>query len=60
MDIFTILAIINALIGTVGNLTTEIVVLKQLAKQAGATDEQLDALDVRLTAALAARKAEQG
>ena len=59
MDPLTIIAIINGLIGTTANLTTQIVVLKGLAKQAGATDAQLDELDVKLDAALARRRAEQ-
>jgi len=48
------------LIGLVGSMVTLIGKLKAEAKTAGATDAELDALDVRLTAAIAARQAEQG
>ena len=48
------------LIGLVGSMVTLIGKIKAEAKSAGATDAELDALDVRLTAAIAARDADQG
>ena len=59
LDVVQILNLTHGLIGLAGGLAVQIALLKGLAKQAGATNEQLAALDVRLTAALAALQAEQ-
>jgi hypothetical protein len=59
MDPLTIIAVINGLIAAAGNIAVTIAKLKAVAAENGATDEQLADLDVRLTAALAAREAEQ-
>jgi hypothetical protein len=48
------------LISLVGTIVGLIAKLKGQAAAAGATDAELDALDVRLTAAIAAREADQG
>jgi hypothetical protein len=48
------------LIALVGSIVTLIGKLKAEAKSAGATDAELDALDVKLTVAIAAREADQG
>ena len=54
------IGLLEYLIGLVGSMVALIGKLKAEAKTAGATDLQLDALDVRLTAAIAAREADQG
>jgi len=59
MELIAILKIASALVSVIGSATNEIAKLKVLAAGAGATDEQLADLDVRLTAAIAARQAEQ-
>jgi len=48
------------LIALVGQIVRLIGTLKGQARAAGATDAELDAIDVRLTAAIAAREADQG
>jgi len=48
-DIFTLLLVIQQMIDGLGRLIT-------IAKQMGATDEQLDFLDASLTAAIERRK----
>jgi hypothetical protein len=58
-DLTSILQVGVGLAGMVGQLVTQIVQIRSLAQQAGATDAQLDALEVRLSAAIAARQAEQ-
>jgi hypothetical protein len=60
MTPLALLALINSLLTVVGTAVAVIADLKAHAKAAGATDEQLAELDVRLTAALAVRRAEQG
>jgi len=54
------IGLLEYLIGLVGSMVALIGKLKAEAKAAGATDAELDALDVRLTAAIAARDADQG
>ena len=53
------IALANALIGIVGHLAVQVQKIKMLAQQAGATDAQLDDIDLRLTAALLRRQASQ-
>ena len=52
MVVATIIDAIKGLIILVSSTTTTIETLKGLAKELGATDEQLLDLDVRLTAAI--------
>lgn len=59
MDLQTILLLANGLISIAGNLAEQIARVKAAAKKAGATDEQLAELDLKLSAAIAAREAEQ-
>ena len=59
MTPFQILELAEGLVTLVGNLTAQIIKIKALAAKAGATDEQLSALDVRLSAAIAARQSEE-
>ena len=59
LGVVDFLGLANSLILIAGNIAAQIVALRSLAQAAGATNAELDDLDVRLTAALAARKAEQ-
>ena len=57
MEYITMAEYLISLVGTIVGLIAK---LKGQAKAAGATDAELDAIDVRLTAAIAAREADQG
>jgi hypothetical protein len=57
MEYITMAEYLIALVGTIVRLIDK---LKGQAKSAGATDAELDALDVKLTVAIAAREADQG
>jgi hypothetical protein len=54
------IGLLESLIGMVGRMVALINKLKDEARAAGVTDEQLLAMDVRLTAAIAGREADQG
>jgi hypothetical protein len=60
MDAAGYLEVAKGLIGLVGDISAQIAKLKLSAAAAGASDEELATLDVKLTAAIAAREAEQG